>query len=157
SFGQDADKIIDAYAKASGGPSKLKRAFTISLQGTLTRESDSKSGTYTLYLKSPNRYYAEFNISGQPEILAYNGKSAWRENAKGEIGTLLGPEAVQMEALALISNSHLLDRKKNKIAVLSTGDSQVNGRAVSGVEIISQNGSRRMLFFDSRTHLLAKE
>src|SRR5262249_23517729 len=119
---QDAEKTVDAYIKASGGPSKLRQALTISLQGTLTRESDSKSRPYTLNLKPPNRYYAELNISGQPEIFAYNGKSAWREDAKGEIGTLLGPEALQMEALALISNSHLLDRRKNKIFVLSTGD-----------------------------------
>ena len=157
SHAQDAEKIIEAYIKASGGSSKLRKALTVSLQGTLTRESDSKSGSYTLNLKSPNRYYAEVNVSGQPEIFAYNGKSAWREDARGEIGTLLGPEALQMEALALISNSHLLDRKKNKIFVISTGDSRLNGRQVSGVEVTSQNGSRRTLLFDSQTHLLLKE
>jgi len=73
-----------------------------------------------LNLKAPNRYYTEFNFAGQPEIFAYNGKSAWCEDGNGEIGTLLGPEAIQMETLALLSNSHFLDRKKNKLAVVST-------------------------------------
>ena len=154
---QDVDKILDSSVKASGGPSKLRKVLTLSLEGTVTRASDSKSGAYTLNLKSPNRYYAEFNFAGQPEIFAYNGKSAWREDAHGEIGTLLGPEASQMETLALLSNSHFLDRKKNKFATISTGATQLNGRELSGVEISAQTGAKRNLFFDVQTHLLAKE
>jgi hypothetical protein len=156
-FAQDAEKILDASIKASGGASKLRKVLTLSLEGTVTRESDSKSGAYTLNLKSPNRYYAELNFAGQPEIFAYNGKSAWREDARGETGTLLGPEAIQMETLALLSNSHFLDRKKNKLAVISTGATQLNGHELSGVEISSQTGGKRNLFFDSQSHLLAKE
>ncbi len=154
---QDVDKVLDASVKASGGAVKLRKVATLAIEGTLTRQSDGKSGAYTLNLKSPNRYYTEFNFAGQPEIFAYNGKSAWREDTKGEIGTLLGPEAIQMEALALISNSHLLDRRKNKLAVISTGNLQLNGREVSGVEITSQTGAKRQLFFDTQTHLLVKE
>lgn len=155
-FGQDAEKILDEAVKASGGSSKLRKVLTLSIDGTLVRESDSKSGAYTLRLKSPNRYYAEFNLSGQAEILAYNGKSAWREN-KGEVATLLGPEAFQIEALSLLSNSHLLDRKKNKITALSTGATQLNSRLVFGVELALQSGAKGTLYFDSQTHLLAKE
>src|SRR5215468_1594488 len=124
---QDVEKILNDAVKASGGASKLRKVATLSIEGNAIRASDSKPGAYTLRLKAPNRYYLEFNFAGQPEILAYNGKSAWREDAKGEIGTLLGPEAIQMEALASLSNSRLLDRKKNKIAALSTGGSQFNG------------------------------
>jgi len=154
---QDVDKILDASIKASGGAAKLRKVLTLSIEGTLTRESDRKAGAYTLNLKSPNRYYSELNFAGQPQIFAYNGKSAWREDANGEIGTLLGPEAIQMEALALLSNSHLLDRKKNKLAAISTGNTQVNGREVRGVELTTQTGAKRSLFFDAETHLLAKE
>ena len=154
---QDAEKILDDAVKASGGPSKLRKVITLSVEGTAHRASDSKSGAYTLRLKSPNRYYVEFNFAGQPEILAYNGKSAWRENDRSEIATLLGPEAVQMEAVSLLLNSHLLDRKKNKVAALSTGNSQLNGRSVSGVELASQTGAKGTFYFDSQTHLLAKE
>ncbi len=156
-FAQDAEKVLEASIKASGGASKLRRVLTLTLEGTVTRESDSKSGAYTLNLKAPNRYYTEFNFAGQPEIFAYNGKSAWCEDGNGEIGTLLGPEAIQMETLALLSNSHFLDRKKNKLAVVSTGSTQLNGHELSGVEISSQSGAKRSLFFDTQTHLLAKE
>src|SRR5215467_3634375 len=74
---QDADKVLDAAIKASGGSSKLRKVLTISIEGTVARRSDGKEGTYTLNLKWPNRYYAELTFGGQPEILAYNGKSAW--------------------------------------------------------------------------------
>src|SRR5690242_18126149 len=154
---QDADKIIEACIKASGGSAKLRKILTASIEGTATRESDAKSGAYTLKLKSPNRYYSEFSFGGQTQILAYNGKSAWREDSQGQIATLLGPDATQIEALALISNSHLLDRKKTKLFAASAGNSQSDARDVAVVEIASPSGARRKLSFDSQTHLLVKD
>jgi len=154
---QDANKVLDAAIKASGGSSKLRKVLTLSLEGTVTRQSDSKSGTYTFSVKSPNRYYTEFTFAAQPEILAYNGKSAWRENSTGEIGTLLGPEALEMEAAAQLQNSHLLDRKKNKVAAVFSGSSQINGRDAVEVQLTTQTGIKRSLFFDTQTHLLVKE
>lgn len=154
---QDANKLLDAAVKAAGGSGKLRKVLTLSLEGTLTRQSDAKSGTYTLNLKSPNRYYSELTFAGQPEILAYNGKSAWHETSAGEIGTLLGPEALQMEAAAQLYNSHLLDCKKNKIAATLAGNSQINGHDALEVQLTSQTGIKHSLFFDAQTHLLLKE
>src|SRR5258708_10652562 len=73
---QDATKIIDQYIKASGGSSKLSKLQTLSLQGSMIRVSDGKTGAFTLDLKTPNRYYLELVAGAHPEILAYNGKSA---------------------------------------------------------------------------------
>jgi hypothetical protein len=154
---QDADKLLDAAIKASGGSSKLRKVLTISIEGTVTRRSDAKEGTYTLNLKWPNRYYAELTFGGQPEILAYNGKSAWRESSSGEIGTLIGPEAVELEAAGQLYNSHLIDRKKNKIAALVGATSNINGRDAGEVVLTSQSGVKRSLFFDSQSHLLLKD
>ena len=156
-FAQDADKIIEASIKASGGSGKLRKVLSFSIEGTATRESDSKSGAFTLKLKSPNRYYSEISFGGQPQIIAYNGKSAWRDDSQGQIATLLGPEALQVEALALISNSHLLDRKKTKLFATASGSAQINGRDASIIEIASPSGAKRTLFFDSQTHLLVKD
>ncbi|HWZ96694.1 MAG TPA: hypothetical protein VN025_02950 [Candidatus Dormibacteraeota bacterium] len=154
---QDADKVLDAAIKASGGSGKLRKVLTLSVEGTVTRQSDSKTGAYTLNLKSPNRYYAELTFAGQPEILAYNAKSAWRENSTGEIGTLLGPEALELEAAAQLYNSHLLDRKKNKTAAIVAGTSQISGHDAVEVQLTTQSGVKRSLFFDAQTHLLLKD
>ena len=102
---QDAAKILDDSIKASGGSRALSKLLTVSFEGTVTRQSDAKSGTYTLHLKSPNRYYSEIVFNAQPEIFAYNGKSAWRENSAGEVGTLTGPDAIDLEAAAQLANS----------------------------------------------------
>jgi hypothetical protein len=75
---QEPGKVIDQYVKAEGGGSKLSKIRTMSLEGSLTRVSDGKSGTFTLDTKFPNRYYLELVVGEQPEILAYNGKSAWQ-------------------------------------------------------------------------------
>src|SRR5437899_9715878 len=53
---QDAGKTIDQYVKASGGSGKLSKLQTLSLEGSLTRASDAKTGTFTLDSKAPNRY-----------------------------------------------------------------------------------------------------
>lgn len=154
---QDADKVLDAAIKASGGSSKLRKVQTVSIEGTVTRRSDGKEGTYTLNLKGPNRYYAELTFGGQPEILAYNGKSAWRENSSGELGTLIGPEAVDLEAAGQLYNSHLIDRKKNKIAALLGTSSKINGHDSVEILLTSQSGVKRSLFFDTQSHLLLKD
>jgi len=103
---QDPNKAIAHYVKAAGGSGKLSKLHTVSLQGALTRASDGQTGTFTLDTKSPNRYYLELLIGGDPEILSYNGKSAWRMSAKSEATTLLEQDAQQLEAAAFLANSH---------------------------------------------------
>src|SRR5579859_4535485 len=154
---QGAGKILDADVKASGGSHALAKLLTVSFDGTVTRQSDAKSGTYTLHLESPNRYYSEITSNAQPEIFAYNGKSAWRETSAGELGTLTGPEAVELEAAAQLSNSHFLNRNKSKTAALFAGTEQLNGRNTLHVELTSQSGVKHQLFFDPQSHLLLKE
>jgi hypothetical protein len=154
---QDAAKILDDSIKASGGSRALGKLLTVSIEGNLTRQSDSKSGTYTLHLKSPNRYYSELTFNGQPEIFAYNGKSAWRETSSGELATLTGPEAVELEAAAQLANSHFLNRNKSKTAALFAGTEVLNGRNTFHIEITSQSGVKHQLFFDPQSHLLLNE
>ncbi|HLK04430.1 MAG TPA: hypothetical protein VKT53_08315 [Candidatus Acidoferrum sp.] len=154
---QGAGKILDADVKASGGSHALAKLLTVSLDGTVTRQSDAKSGTYTLHLKSPNRFYSELTFGAQPEILAYNGKSAWREDAAGELGTLTGPDATELEAAATLANSHFLNRNKSKTAAMLVGQEALNGRNALHVELTSQSGIKHQLFFDPQSHFLLKE
>ncbi len=105
---QDPAKIVEQYLKAAGGSRALARIQTLTLEGTFTSDG-GKSGTYTLDTKLPNRYYSELLVGDKNLIEAYNGKSAWHQNAAGELGTLVGPEGMQLEAAAQFYNSHLLE------------------------------------------------
>src|SRR5882762_11045610 len=156
-FAQDANKIIEQYVKATGGSSKLSKLQTLSLEGSLTRASDGKTGTFTLDSKSPNRYYLELIAGGQPEILAYNGKSAWHLSASAPVATLLGPEALQVEAASFLANSHFLNLKKNKIGAANLGQTRIGSRDAVEIEFSMPTGIKRQYYFDSSSHLLLKE
>jgi hypothetical protein len=153
---QDAGKIVEQYVKASGGSRALAKIQTLTLEGTFTTD-DGKSGTYTLDTKLPNRYYSELLVGDKNLIEAYNGKSAWHQNAAGELGTLVGPEGMQLEAAAQFYNSHLLNLKKSKITLALVGHPQVRGRDSLQLEITTATGVKRQVFFDSETHLIVKE
>ncbi len=167
---QDANKIIDQYQKAAGGSKALSKISTLTIEGTFTSPDGSKSGSYTFDIKSPNRYYSELNVESgvnvdavQPKleahhlIEAYNGKSAWHQDASGAVSSLLGPEALQMEDAALYYNLHFNNLKKNKIGYALIGHAQVRGRDTFQIELTSPAGLKRNVFFDAQSHLIAKE
>jgi hypothetical protein len=154
---QEAGKIVEQYAKASGGSKILSRVQTLTLEGTVAATSDGKPGTFTLDTKLPNRYYSEIILGDKHLIEAYNGKSAWRQDASGSIATMLGPEAIQMEAAAQIANSRLLNLKKNKLAVAFIGHAQVQGRDALQIEVTTATGAKEEIFFDPQTHWIVKE
>src|SRR6267143_1364316 len=153
---QEPGKIVDQYVKAAGGGKALSRIQTLTLEGTFTSD-DGKSGTYTLDTKLPNRYYSELLVGEKNVIEAYNGKSAWHQSAAGELGTLVGPEGMQLEAAAQYYNSRLLNLKKNKITLSLVGHAQVRGKDALQLEVTTATGVKRQVFFDPQTHLIVKE
>src|SRR6201984_102015 len=157
SHAQDAGKIIDRYVKATGGSGKLSKLQTLSLEGSLTRVSDGKTGTFTLDTKAPNRYYLELIAGDQQEIVAYNGKSAWHLSAPGEPATLLGQDALELEAASFLATTHLINLKKSKAGPAFVSAAKVGSRDALEIEITMPTGVKRQFFFDSTTHVLLKE
>jgi hypothetical protein len=153
---QDAGKIIEQYVKAAGGSKALGKIQTFTLEGTFTN-GDGKAGTYTLDTKLPNRYYSELLVDEKNLIEAYNGKSAWHQNAAGELGTLVGPEGMQLEAAAQYYNSRLVNPKKNKMTMALVGHAQVHGKDTLQLEVTTATSVKRQVFFDPQTHLIVKE
>ena len=160
---QDVGKILSQYAKAEGGAGKLSKITTLKLEGTVAApggtvtRKDAAPGAYTLETKLPNRYYSEMVAEDKSWIESFNGKSAWRQDAHGTIGTLVGQEGLQLEAAARYYNSRLLNPKKNRLLVAYVGSAQVRARDAVELEVKSPSGAKRQVFFDSQTHLIAKE
>ena len=84
----------------------------------------------------------------------YNGKSAWRLDARG-LRTLLGDEAKRLRLESLLSNSRLNDLGRNRIVPQVAGKSTIDGREVNAVEF-TKDGVRVKLYFDASTHLPLK-
>ena len=154
---QDAAKILNQYVKASGGAHALSKIQTITLEGTVAAQNGAKPGAYTFDVKLPNRYYSEMVMGDQSWIESFNGKSAWHQNAAGEISTLVGPDGLQLEAAARYYNSRLLDPKKNKLVVTYVGPAQVRGKDASRLEVTMPSGVKWQVYFDAQSHLIVKE
>ena len=154
---QDASKIVEQYVKAAGGAKTLSKVHTFSLDGAIQESGDEKTGTYTLRVKLPNRYYSEIRTVGQPQIEAYNGKSAWHQTASGEIGTLLGSQALEIEAAAQYYNSRFLALRKKKIGVAFKGAIPMHGHETFQVELTYPTGIQQEVFFDQHSHLVVAE
>src|ERR1700687_276413 len=153
---QEAERIVSEYVKAAGGSKALRKIQTLTLEGTFNN-GDGQAGTYTLDTKLPNRYYSELLVGERNLIEAYNGKSAWHQNAAGELGTLVGPEGMQLEAAAQYSNSRLINPKKSKMTVAFGGHAQVRGKDALQLEVTTATGLKRQVFFNPQTHLIVKE
>jgi hypothetical protein len=153
---QEADKVISQYVKASGGQKVLSHIQTLSLQGTATA-GEGLAGTFTLDTKLPNRFYSEIILGDKHFIESYNGKSAWHSDLSGAPATLTGDESMQVQAAALLANSHLLNLKRSKITAAVIGHAQVRGHDTIQLEFTTPAGVKRDLFFDVQSHLLAKE
>src|SRR5271157_3633947 len=151
-YAQEAQKIIDQYKKALGGGKTLDHLQTLSVDGSLRADGDEQPGTYTFRVKQPNRYYVEMRKGGKTLIEAYNGKSAWHEIGNGETATLLGEEALQMEAAGQYYNTRLVALTKKKIGAAYKGTAQVRGREAQQVELTFPTGVQWEVYFDPQTH-----
>jgi len=155
-YAQDASKIIEQYVKAAGGSKNLSKVQTVLIDGAIQNGDNAQNGTYTLRVKMPNRYYTETREGGKTTIQAYNGKSAWQSQS-GQIATMLGPQALEMEAAAQYYNCHLLGLAKRKIGAAFQGTASIQGHAAYQVELTFPTGVQWTVFFDQQTHLIAAE
>jgi hypothetical protein len=153
---QNAGKIIDAWLRAEGGSKRLSQLRSIEYQGTVSDAATGGSGQYTLILEQPNRIYQEITVGGETKKLAYNGKSAWRDDAKG-LRTLTGTESDLLESTARYRNGRLTQYKKERVRVRLVGEETVRGQATHHVEVITSSGIRRDVYFDVASHLIVEE
>lgn len=154
---QDASKIIQQYIKVAGGSKALAKVQTYAIDGTIQGGAEQNGGTYTFRVKSPNRVYTEYRNGGKTLIEAYNGKSAWHETGDGEISTLLGPQAVELEAAAQYYNARFLQFSKKKIGAVYKGTAEIHGHQTLQVELNYASGLRWEVFFDPGSHLIVAE
>jgi hypothetical protein len=157
SHAQDASRVIEQYLKAAGGTKNLGKIQTLLLDGTIQAAGDEQAGTYSLRVKLPNRYYTEVRSGGKTEIEAYNGKSAWHQEQSGQFATLLGPQALELEAAAQYYNSRLLSLSKKKMGAAYKGPASIHGHETYQIELTYPTGVQWEVFFDQQSHLIVAE
>ena len=154
---QTPQKIIDDYLHAEGGAKALAKIQTLTVAGNLREGASDASGSYSLITKAPNKFYSEILIEPQHAISAYNGMSAWSQEAGGAPHTLTGTDAVEWAGTARYLNERLVNAKKNKLGAKFVGMENVAGRPAYHVEFLIASGVTREVFFDAQTHLIVRE
>src|SRR5262245_41736893 len=122
---QSANKIIDRYKRASGGD-KVKRVKSTVMSGTV-KKSDGATGSFAIRLAVPDRLRIDMEAGNQKISECYNGKSAWRVDARG-LRTLLGAEAKRLRLEALIANRQLENFARNRILLEPPVKTSVDGK-----------------------------
>lgn len=149
---KSATKVIDRYKRASGGDA-VKRVKSTSMTGSL-KTSDGSTGRFTYQTSAPSSMRIDLDVGGVKTSDCYNGKSAWRTDARG-LRTLLGDEAKRLRLEALIANNRLRELQQTRIVPQTAGKATIDGREANAVEL-SNNGVRVKLFFDASTGLVVK-
>jgi len=158
SFAQTPQKIIDDYLQTEGGQKALAQIRTANIAGNLSEEATGKTGSWSLITEAPDRFYVEAIAGTDRAVEAYNGRSPWGQDSTDPPHTLTGDAAKAVEATARYWNDRLSDVKKSKLAVQFEGIEKVRGRDTYHIQILpAAGGIAREMFFDTRTHLLARE
>ena len=123
------------------------------MTGTV-KVSDGAVGRFSFQTSSPNNLRLDLEITGAKMIECYNGKSAWRLDARG-LRTLLGDEAKRLRLESLLSNSRLNDLQRNRIVPQLAARAVIDGRVANAIEFI-KDGVRVKLFIDASTNLAVK-
>jgi hypothetical protein len=152
-FAQSANKIIDRYKKASGGDA-FKKIKSTYVTGTL-KNGDSVTGNLVQQTNTPDRLRTDITVGDAKASECYNGKSAWRMDARG-LRTLIGAEAKRLRLDALLANSRLRDLSKNRIFAQTPVKTNIEGREAFAIEFIREDAKVK-LFFDGGTGLIIKQ
>ncbi len=150
-------KVIDDYVRALGGAKALAKIQTETIAGSLSEETTGKTGSYSLIVKAPNRFYSEIIVEPDRDVDAYNGMSAWAPKSQEGVHTLTDAAAKEAEAAGLYWNGRLAEVKKDKIIVQLAGVEQVRGKDAYHIHALLGPGITREAFFDTQTHLMVRE
>ena len=166
-FAQSPEKIVDEYLRAIGGEKTIAAQRTIAISGSVrvkgsgvTGEDEDlpdTSGTYSLVVKAPNKFYSEFGVGAARDVVAFNGKSGWQKRGADAAVTLTGPGAAECEAEARYLNGKLVHLKRDKIGARLMGTAEVHSQTAYQIELAFSPSVKRELFFDTGTHLLVRE
>jgi hypothetical protein len=146
------DRIINRYRKAAGSPS---RRIENTLMAGTARVGDGPPGRFYYRAAGPDRIRMDIEAGDVKVSECYNGKSAWRQDARG-LRTLLGNSAGSLRLLAILANSRLRDLSRARIVTRPATTPAPDGSKTDGIELIS-NGVRAALFFDQASGLPAIE
>jgi hypothetical protein len=146
-------KIIERYKKAVGG-NAIKRVKGTLATGSV-KTADGATGRFMYQMSMPESLRVDIEAGELKTAECFNGKSAWRLDARG-LRTLLGDEAKRLRLAAVIVNSRLQDLSRYRVAPQPAIKTTLDGHDAYRVEFIKEGIGAR-LFFDAKSYLVVKQ
>src|SRR5262249_49665898 len=143
-----ADKVINRYKKAAGISS---RRIDNTLMVGNARIGDGAPGRFYYRAAGRDRLRMDIEAGDVKVSECYNGKSAWRQDARG-LRTLLGMSAGIIRMRAILANSRLRDLPRLRIIARPASAAPPDGIKADGVEFLG-NGVHATIFFDQTSGL----
>jgi len=140
-----------------GGSKALDKIQTARWEGIVHESGDESSGSYSLILKSPDKFYSELLVGSSRFTEAFNGKSAWAQDSSSGPYTLTGSGPALAAASARIWNGRLADVKRDKIEIRLVGVETLAGRPAYHLALSFLSGVTGDVFIDAQSHLLVRE
>ncbi len=154
---QSPSKILSNAEKAFGGAKALRAVQSVRRTGTIVRENDGLTGTFTDEASRPGLYRIAYSLEGFEYESAYNGRSAWSRDSRDGLRTLTGDEGSDFQSEALFRSRMWLERKAERARITAGGRVNINERPANVVIYTTATSAPVRLFFDAETNLLVRE
>jgi hypothetical protein len=145
-------KIIDRYKKAAGG-NAARRVKSTLMTGQI-KSTDGAGGRFVYQTSLPESLRIDLEAGSTKASECYNGKSAWRLDARG-LRTLLGDEAKRLRLEAFLANNRFGELARNRVVPQLTGKVTIDGREANAIEFV-KDSVRVRFFFDATSNLIVK-
>lgn len=154
---QSAEKIVGQYLRAMGGAKALENIQSARWEGVVHETGAESTGSYTLILKSPDKFYSELIVGSERFTEAFNGKSAWAQDSSTGAYTLTGSGPALAAASGRIWNGRLVNARQEKIEIRRIGMDTIAGRPAYHLALSFLSGAAGDIFINAQTHLLVRE
>lgn len=151
-FGQDVDKIINAYFKNSGGIDNWKNLQSMKIKAVM--DQGQMQLKMTIYQTRDNMQRVEVQMQGQTIIQAHDGETGWMINPMmGSQSPVKMPQEMFEQMNQQKFESEFLDYKKKGHSVELEGTEAIEGHEAYKVKLTKQNGDIEYYFFNVENYV----
>lgn len=159
---KDVKPLVERFLSAAGGTDRLTepRAYTYEIK--TTTKSPGKPDVVvpaTYYIQPPNKLRLEEESESEGKPVKYirvtNGNKGWAKKGGERHELTQAHIARQVDPQQVFGYRYILVLRDPAYSAAKLGESELNGRAVEGIQLTSAAGRRSRLFFDKQSGLLA--
>ena len=152
-YGQTAQDVVKKMIDAQGGRKYLETIKDTTSTGNLELTTMGMSGTFTQYMKEPNKMRMDIEVMGQVITQAYDGQKAWGTNFQtGAVEE--SPEAQGKElARQAMGNDALLNPQKYGITYAVKPKAKLDDKEYVVLEQTNADGHKTTIYIDPATYL----